>query len=654
MILPEIEDAVQLSPPSPRGAIELLVPRPQEVAATGSAFAFHDDASPPVIAVIAEDAEAAAAPPTAPQAALCRELARHGRPPVVGFDDDGTASIRLIVKPRPGTPDRGAPERARPDESYRLTVGRRGITIAAPGAAGLFYGAATLAQWIRIHRRQVRRGRLPGLEVRDWPDFEHRGVMLDISRNKVPTLATLRRLVDLFAGLKINQLQLYMEHTFAYRGHRQVWRRASPLRPHEVRDLDAYCRARYIELVPNQNSFGHFHRWLTHQPYRHLAECPEGIDHPFSRHVEPFSLCPLDPGSLELVGELYDQLLPNFSSRMFNVGLDETFDLGRGRSAEACAAEGPERVYLRYLEWVHRMVAERGRRMLFWGDVILNRPQLIAELPGDAVALEWGYEADHPFAEDCRRFAESGLEFWVCPGTSSWNSFAGRTHNALHNLANAAIHGRAQGARGYLITDWGDNGHLQPLTASLPGFVAGAAFAWNAAAARDVGDLPLARLLDLHVFGGRGAGAAAVGLGDAYRLCGAERRNGTALFYLPIHAYKPAAERRFQGMTAAHLERTREHIDRAAAGVSGRSIASRELAWTADMLRFSCRLGRAWLAAGIDRPLGELGAPPGRELAREVGGLVEGLREVWRLRNRPGGLDDSASRLLEVRELLGE
>ena len=132
------------------------------------------------------------------------------------------------------------------------------------------------------------------------------------------------------------------------------------------------------------------------------------------------------------------------------------------------AESGSVRVYLEFLQQVHALVAARGHRMQFWGDIIIEQPELIAELPRDAIALEWGYEADHPFVEHAQRFADSGLEFVVCPGTSSWYSFAGRADNAIRNLALAAVAGREAGARGYLITDWGDFGHLQPLSVSLP------------------------------------------------------------------------------------------------------------------------------------------------------------------------------------------
>jgi hypothetical protein len=46
--------------------------------------------------------------------------------------------------------------------------------------------------------------------------------------NAVPTVETVKLLVDELASLKINQLQLYIEHTFAYAGHEEVWRNSSP------------------------------------------------------------------------------------------------------------------------------------------------------------------------------------------------------------------------------------------------------------------------------------------------------------------------------------------------------------------------------------------------------------------------------------------
>ena len=78
---------------------------------------------------------------------------------------------------------------------------------------------------------------------------------------------------------------------------------------------------------------------------------------------------------------------------------------GRAGSKEECEERGTERVYLDYLLKIHDEVTERGYTMQFWGDIIVQAPDMIAELPKDSIALEWGYEADHPFDEHGKAFA---------------------------------------------------------------------------------------------------------------------------------------------------------------------------------------------------------------------------------------------------------
>ena len=365
-------------------------------------------------------------------------------------------------------------------EGYHLTIGDERIGIVARDAAGLAYGFATLTQLVRRFGR-----RLPRLHIEDHPDFAHRGVMLDISRDKVPTMATLYGLVDMLAEWKVNQFQLYMEHTFAYDRHRAVWKDASPMTGEEILALDAYCRDRYIELVPNQNSFGHMERWLTKKPYSEFAEAPGGVTMPW-RKLPPFTLDPRDPRSLELIDGLYSELLPHFSSKRFNVGCDETFDLGRGKSKQVCEERGTGRVYLDFLLKIQKLCERYGRKMMFWGDIITQHPELIGEIPGDATVLEWGYEQDHPYDIDTKQFRKSGVPYYVCPGTGSWISLIGRTDNAMANIRSAATNGRKHGAIGLLNTDWGDNGHMQPLPVSYLGFLYGASMSWSPRASADM------------------------------------------------------------------------------------------------------------------------------------------------------------------------
>jgi len=336
---------------------------------------------------------------------------------------------------------------------------------------------ATLRQLLREFGR-----RLPCLKIRDWPDFPRRGVMLDISRGRVPRLKTLLELADHLADFKINEFQLYTEHTFAYKKYKSVWGDWGALTGAEIRKLDAHCRKAGIELVPNQNSFGHLREWLKDPRLRKLAEVTEpwpDAGGAFLRY--PSTLAPANPGTLPFLRGLYDELLPNFTSRRFNVGCDETWDLGRGQSKALCEKIGKGRVYLQFLKKIHRELSVRKKQMMFWGDIILHYPELVRELPRDVVALNWGYEASHPFAHEAGRFKRARIPFYVCPGTSTWMTLIGRHDNAFANLRQAAEAGRKHGAAGFLITDWGDGGHPQPLAVSYLPYIFGAAVAWCAA-----------------------------------------------------------------------------------------------------------------------------------------------------------------------------
>jgi hypothetical protein len=548
-----------------------------------------------------------------------------------------------------------------PPQGYRLRVRSSGIEVVAPDRAGILHATATLRQWLALHPRD--RGApleaIAGIEIEDWPDFPDRGVMLDISRDQVPTVATLERLIDLLASWKINQLQLYTEHTFAYAGHEEVWRGWSPLTPADVRLLDARCAERGIDLVPNQNSFGHLHRWLVHHPYRRLAECPEGVEHPWSGgRKEPFSLCPLDPGSLALLDDLYEQLLPCFRSRLFNVGCDETFDLGQCRSRQACEARGRGRVYLDFLRAIHDRVATWGRRMLFWGDIALEHPELLSELPGDALPLLWGYEADHPFADQASRLAATGLEFYLCPGTSSWLSFAGRWSNALRNLAAAATAGAEEGGRGFLITDWGDRGHLQPLAVSLPPFLAGACFAWNAQSARSPDALPVAELLDHWVAPSLGAGATILALGDAHLLTGRAPKNAAVPFQLLLGAGDPLGRRSLDRLDPTALAATSDRVAELRAGLHANRashddvLICDELAWAGDAVAIGCDLGRARLEHGAIEHAASLPATVRRALVARLDRLIDERRALWLRRSRPGGLADALGYLRRARDAM--
>src|ERR1700683_765468 len=210
-------------------------------------------------------------------------------------------------------------------EGYALAISKTGIEISFRETGGLRAATATLRQLLREYGR-----RLPCLRIRDWPDFPRRGVMLDISRGRVPKLETLLDLAEKLSDFKINELQLYTEHTFAYKKYKSVWQSWGALTAKEIQILDARCRELGIDLVPNQNSFGHLRYFLEDSRLKKLGELSEPYEAETKDFLRrPTTLAPNHPGTLPFLRGLYNELLPNFSSQLFNVGCDETWDLDR-------------------------------------------------------------------------------------------------------------------------------------------------------------------------------------------------------------------------------------------------------------------------------------------------------------------------------------
>jgi hexosaminidase len=360
-------------------------------------------------------------------------------------------------------------------QAHHLVVQNNGIRIDYNDLQGLFYAFTTLKQLARQSNLE-----LPCMAIEDNPDMQTRGAMIDISRGKVPTLETLYGMVDLLADLKYNQLQLYVEgFSFGYPSFRNLWEKTeTPLTPAEIRKLDQYCEEKYIELVPNQNSLGHMQAWLATDEYKDLAECPEGYKLLGLIDVKS-TIAPGDPRSLELVKKMSEDLLPNFKSNKFNANLDEPLELGKSKEHPIKDPKEVAEVYMNYVKKLNEYVNSKGKTMMIWGDVVSHNPEVLTDMPKNITLLEWAYEDFQSFKDNCQKYQQAGIHYMVCPGTSTWSSFTGRTGNMMHDVENAIDNGKQYGAEGMLMTDWGNTPHLQYLTVSFAGFAYAAALSWN-------------------------------------------------------------------------------------------------------------------------------------------------------------------------------
>lgn len=362
-------------------------------------------------------------------------------------------------------------------EAYRITIEPDEVVLEGASPAGLFYALQTLRQIAETQGLQWR-----CCEIEDAPDLPLRGLSYDVSRGKVPTIDTFKWLVDRISSFKMNHLQLYVEHTFDFQFDPDISHHCSPLTGDDIQTIQAYCRDHFIDLVPSLATLGHMGRILSLPQYRTLAEveCVKPwVAQSWPERMRGLTIDVTNPASRNLLNSMLDEYLPLFDSRYVNVCCDEPHDLGHGKTKSVCRRRGRAHLFLNHLDFLAGVCRRHGKRMMLWGDVLRKNPELMGQLPEDAVVLDWDYEADARF-DVVSSPDRKGLEVCVCPGTNCWNRLVGAMGLAEANIAAAVEAGREHHATGLIVTDWGDHGHFHPPAIAMPPIARAAAGAWNA------------------------------------------------------------------------------------------------------------------------------------------------------------------------------
>ena len=435
-----------------------LLPKPKE-------RSFQDGAYTPGI-----HAMILLAPGTAPGALLYARMLQQtfadqaGLTPDVGRGAARPGDIALAV------------DAALPAGQYRLAIAPDTVTLTAGDDEALCNGVQTLRQIIDLNGAV-----LPAQTITDWPDMATRGYYFDCSRGRVPKLSYLKQVADRLCRYKVNQWQLYIEHTYLFRDLSEAWRDDTPLTAQEILELDDYCAARHIELVPSLSTFGHMYKILSTKTCCDLCELEDSEKIPFSYSYAGWhhTLNASDPDSLAFVKKLIDEYRPLFRTNKFNICDDETFDLGKGRSKEQADREGAQALYVRHVKALCEYIVAQGGIPQFWGDIMWRFPESCRELPKETICLNWGYLPEQR-ENEIRDIAASGITQYACPGCCGWNRWMPLQLYAYKNNRIMGRHARKYHAVGILNTDWGDYGHINDPRLTVPGLLYGAAFAWNA------------------------------------------------------------------------------------------------------------------------------------------------------------------------------
>ena len=256
-------------------------------------------------------------------------------------------------------------------ESYEMDITPERLTISAPGAAGLFYGAQTLRQLLPVsveHRAALgRRLMVPAGTISDSPRYEWRGMMLDVSRHFLPP-ADVKRFIDLMSLYKLNRLHLHLSDD-------QGWRMEIKSRPTltaiggssevgggpggfytqaQYSDIITYAASRFIMIVPEIDMPGHTNAALASIPE---LNC-DGVAPPLYTGIRVgFSTVCADSARIyPILTDIIREISALTPGPYFHIGGDEVEKLTHPQ-------------YLRFIERMEGIVHAQGKRMIGWGEI---------------------------------------------------------------------------------------------------------------------------------------------------------------------------------------------------------------------------------------------------------------------------------------------
>ena len=361
------------------------------------------------------------------------------------------------------------------EQHYTVTIKEDVILLEGGSLDSLGWAVQTLRQIIR-----QKGGMLNEIFIDDEPDILNRGFFFDVTRGRVLSLDSLKKLVDRMAFYKQNQFQLYIEHTYLFRDLTEVFRDDTPLTAEEILELDKYCYERGIELVPSLATFGHLCKLLRTKSYEKMCELPESNKDIFSfkDRMAHHTVNVSNLDVLPFIKSLIKEYMLLFRSDKFNICADETFDLGKGKSSNLAEEKGIDTLYMDYIMELFEFLIEHGKTPMFWGDVITHYPEKYAKIPKQVICLNWGYSATQEETE-ARTLYEVGATQYLCPGVCGWNTWVNLLKDSYENIKRMCSYARKYKAVGILNTEWGDYGHINQPIFSIPGMIYGAVCSWN-------------------------------------------------------------------------------------------------------------------------------------------------------------------------------
>jgi len=319
-------------------------------------------------------------------------------------------------------------------EGYTLDINEKGIQLKANANAGLFFGWQTVMQLLPsvVYANSLQANAnwtLPYVSIIDKPRFGWRGMMLDVSRHFF-SKADVLTFIDDMARYKYNRFHWHLTDdqgwrieikslpkltsVGAWRAERKgKWMNITTpaidepktyggfYTQEDIKEVVAYAKARFIEVIPEVDVPGHSMAMNTAYPF--LSTTPnypfqvnagdefmdwEGVNGHVAAKIDN-SLDPSNEKVYEYLDKIFGEIAPLFPFEYIHTGGDENPKNNWEKSPNVQALMKKEglkdmnEVQSYFVRRLQKIINSKGKKMMGWDEI------LEGGLSGDAAVMSW-------------------------------------------------------------------------------------------------------------------------------------------------------------------------------------------------------------------------------------------------------------------------
>jgi hexosaminidase len=218
------------------------------------------------------------------------------------------------------------------------------------------------------------------LEIVDWPDMKVRGISDDVSRGQVSTLENFKKIIRHIARYKMNTYMPYLEDMLIFKDHPLIGKDRGALTREEITEILIFAEKYYVEVIPIFQTLGHYENLLVLEEYVKYAEFPGAA-----------SLSVSNDSVYIFLEEMLKEVFEMFPSEYFHMGADESYDVGLGESKYLVDETDIATVHANHYKKVYDICKKYGKKVLMYGDIILQHPEILSQIPKDIIIVDWHY-----------------------------------------------------------------------------------------------------------------------------------------------------------------------------------------------------------------------------------------------------------------------